>query len=157
AAGAAAPAVTPPSLRLVSVAKGLEKPLGVEHDGSDRLFLLEQPGRMRLVLGGKVQPAPFLNIIDRVTCQGECGFLGVAFHPDFAKNGLFYVDYTTGFKKTLHTVIAEYHAQGGAKVVDPSTERILLTIDQPYPNHNGGQLRFGPDGMLYSGMGDGGA
>ena len=157
ALGRSAAAVSPPSLRLVPVVKGLEKPLGVEHDGTQRLFLLEQPGRMRLMVGGRMQPAPYLNILDRVTCQGECGFLGMAFHPDFAHNGLFYVDYTSGFKKSLHTVISEFHAQPGASVVDAKTERILLEIDQPYPNHNGGQIRFGPDGMLYIGMGDGGS
>jgi glucose/arabinose dehydrogenase len=158
AGGCGSAVAAEPAARLVQVAKGLEKPLGVEADGSPgRLYLLEQPGRIRLMQGGRLLTQPYLNVVDRVTCQGECGFLGIAFHPDFARNGLFYVDYTAGFKKTLHTVIAEYRAQPGAVTVDPSTERILLTIDQPYANHNGGQLRFGPDGMLYIGMGDGGS
>jgi glucose/arabinose dehydrogenase len=118
---------------------------------------VEQPGRIRILRNGHLESQPFLDVTDRVTCQGECGFLGIAFHPDFKTNGYFYVDYTTGVKKTLHTVIAEYKAEPGANVVDKKTERILLTIDQPYPNHNGGQVRFGPDGMLYIGMGDGGS
>src|SRR5215475_2870606 len=147
-----------PAIKLIQVAKGLNMPLDVQNEGSaDRLFLVEQPGRIRILRDGHLESQPFLNVVDRVTCQGECGFLGIAFHPDFKTNGYFYVDYTTGVKKTLHTVIAEYKCEPGASVVDPKTERILLTIDQPYPNHNGGQVRFGPDGMLYIGMGDGGS
>src|SRR4051812_34703888 len=153
----AADAPRGPALRLVTVAKGLESPVQVVNDGR-RLFVVEQPGRIRQLDGGKVAPKPFLDVKDHVTFQGECGFLGVAFHPDFARNGYFYVDYTTGRGSTLRTVISEFHAQGAdAAAVDPKTERILLEIKQPYPNHNGGQVVFGPDGMLYIGMGDGGS
>jgi glucose/arabinose dehydrogenase len=122
------------------------------------MFIAEQPGRIRLMIKGRLESQPYLNIAERVTHQGECGFLGVAFHPQFATNGYLYVNYTAGTtqKRDLHTVIAEYHADPKAKVVDPQTERILLELPDPYSNHNGGQLQFGPDGKLWLGTGDGG-
>src|SRR6185436_14253913 len=82
------------------------------------------------------------------------GLLGLAFHPDFEQNGRFFVDYTN---RSGDTVIARYHADPSADVADDTSAQILLEIDQPFPNHNGGQLAFGPDGYLYVGMGDGGS
>ena len=155
------PPATGPRVRLQTVVKGLSSPVDIVSDGSpDRLFVVEQPGRIRLLVKGRMESTPYLNITNRVTHQGECGFLGVAFHPQFAKNGYFYVNYTTGStgKKDLRTVISEFKAADPkAKVVNPSTERIVIEIAQPYNNHNGGQVMFGPDGMLYTGMGDGGS
>ena len=160
-ADAAPPPATGTRIRLQTVVKGLSSPVDVVSDGSpDRMFIVEQPGRIRLLVKGRVESTPYLNITDRVTHQGECGFLGVAFHPQFAKNGYFYVNYTTGStgNKDLRTVISEFKAADPrAKVVNPSTERIIIEIAQPYNNHNGGQVMFGPDGMLYTGMGDGGS
>ena len=149
-----------PRIHLQTVVKGLSSPVDIVSDGSpDRMFIVEQPGRVRLMTRGKLESRPYLNIVDRVTHQGECGFLGIAFHPEFARNGYFYVNYTTGEPrdKSLRTVISEFKADPKAKTVDPSTERIVIEIQQPYNNHNGGQVMFGPDGMLYTGMGDGGA
>jgi glucose/arabinose dehydrogenase len=157
AGATAAAAASVPKLRLQTVIKGLSSPVDVLNDGTGRLFIAEQPGRIRLVESGRLASQPYLDISDHVTHQGECGFLGVAFHPDFARNGYFYVNYTTGRNTELRTVISEFHADPQAKVVDKKTERIVLEIPQPYNNHNGGQVQFGPDGMLYIGMGDGGA
>jgi glucose/arabinose dehydrogenase len=160
-ADAAPPApASGPRIRLQTVVKGLSSPVDILSDGSaDRMFIVEQPGRIRLMTRGRLESQPYLNIAERVTHQGECGFLGVAFHPQFATNGYFYVNYTAGStqKKDLHTVIAEYHADPTAKVVNPQAERIILELPDPYNNHNGGQLQFGPDGMLYIGMGDSGS
>src|SRR5439155_773060 len=151
---AAAPAGAQPRLSLRLTVGGVEAPVEVVNDGK-RLFVVEQPGRIRQIVNGRVASDAYLDIVKQVTFQGECGFLGVAFHPNFAKNGLFYVDYTAGYGTKLHTVIAEFHADPKADRVDPATQRILLQIAQPFPNHNGGQVKFGPDGMLYIGMGDG--
>lgn len=145
-----------PGIRLELVTKGLSKPVDFTNDGK-RLFVVEQPGKIRLIENGKAIDPPFLDISDHVTHQGECGLLGLAFHPEFEKNGYFYVNYTTGWRKTLKTVVAEFKAEPGATKVDPKTERAVIEIPQPYNNHNGGQVVFGPDGMLYIGMGDGGA
>src|SRR5205807_2096369 len=101
--------------------------------------------------------APYLNIVDRVYYQGECGLLSVAFHPKFASNGLLYVNYTTRPGKQIKTIVSEFHTTPDAITADKSTERVVISTDQPFANHNGGQLQFGPDGMLYIGMGDGGA
>jgi len=147
-----------PKLELVPLVRGLEQPLYLTHDGvhAQRQYLLEQPGRIRLIQGGQLLPQPYLDIEKRVTSGGECGLLGLAFHPKFSENGRFYVDYTARRPK-LVTVISEFRADPESNRVDPATERVLLTIPQPYANHNGGQLCFGPDGMLYIGMGDGGS
>lgn len=143
---------------LVPMVRDLEQPLYLTHDGvhPDLLYVLEQPGRIRLIERGQLQRQPYLDIQKRVSSGGECGLLGLAFHPKFAENGLFYVDYTARRPK-LSTIISEFRADPKSGRVDPSTERVLLTIPQPYANHNGGQLCFGPDGMLYIGMGDGGS
>jgi glucose/arabinose dehydrogenase len=144
-----------PKIHLERFVRGFENPLYLTHDGTDRLFVVEQPGRIKIVKDGQVLPKPFLDIRKQVDFGGEKGLLGLAFHPDFKNNGYFYVDYTSP-KPKLHTVIAEFKVDPNSDVVDPSTERILLTIDQPFPNHNGGDVVFGPDGMLYITMGDGG-
>ena len=150
-----------PALRLVTVVKGMVNPIEVVNDGTQRCFIIEQPGRLRLWHSGGanegVEKTPYLDITDRVEHQGEMGFLGVAFHPDFANNGYFYVNYTARKNGPRRTVISEFKADPAAKVVDPATERIVLEIRQPYNNHNGGSIQFGPDGMLYIGMGDGGS
>jgi len=146
----------PPQFHLEKIATGLERPLFVTHDNTPRLFIVEQPGRIRVMRDRQLLETPYLDIVNQVESHGECGLLSVAFHPNFAKNGLLYVDYTTKHPN-LHTVISEFRADPKSDTVDPKTERILLTIDQPYPNHNGGQIVFGPDKMLYIGMGDGGA
>lgn len=147
---------TMPSVRLETAVQGLEKPIEVVNDGK-RTFIIEQPGRLRLWQGSAVERTPYLDITDRVRHQGEMGFLGVAFHPEFARNGYFYVNYTTVQNGPRRTVISEFHADAQATQVDAGTERIVLEIEQPYGNHNGGSIQFGPDGMLYIGMGDGGS
>src|SRR5688500_6971599 len=154
-----APATGAPKIKLVPLVRGLQQPLYLTHDGTDRTFILEQVGRIRLYQGGQLQKTPYLDIAKRVVSGGECGLLGLAFHPDFAANGYVYVNYTTrggsgaGGRGKLTTVISEFRADPKSNRVDPSTERILLTFEQPYPNHNGGQVLFGPDRMLYIGVG----
>ncbi len=142
----------PLRLKLTQVAKGLEAPVDVTSTPSepDRLYVVEQPGRIRMIDDGKLSPQPFVDITNDVQAGGEQGLLSVAFHPDYERNRLFYVDYTD-----LHgdTRVVEYEAREG---VAPARKRELLFVDQPYANHNGGQLAFGPDGRLYVGMGDGG-
>jgi glucose/arabinose dehydrogenase len=144
-----------PKIRLERFVRGFENPLYVISDGTDRLFVVEQPGRIRVVKDGAILPRPFLDIRKKVDFGGEKGLLSLAFHPEYNDNHLIYIDYTAPSPK-LHTVIAEFHVNADGETVDPASERILLTIDQPFPNHNGGLVMFGPDGMLYIGMGDGG-
>ncbi len=120
-----------------------------------RLFVVEQRGRIRLLRGRTVVTTPFLDITDRVGSSGnEQGLLGLAFHPRFGENGRFFVNYTD---RSGDTHIAEFRAGSGADTVDPGTERTLFVQDQPFANHNGGQVTFGPDGFLYIGLGDGGS
>lgn len=138
--------------RLVEVVSGLESPtfVAVAPGEPGRLYVVEQPGRIRIVDGGTLVEAPFLDIVGEVRSGGEQGLLSVAFHPDYARNGLFYVDYTD---RNGDTRVVEFRAEGGA---EPVRTRELLFAEQPYPNHNGGQLAFAPDGRLLVGMGDGG-
>jgi len=141
------------------VAGGFEKPLFVTHagDGSGRLFVVEQPGRIRIVTDGTVAETPFLDITDRVGSSGnEQGLLGLAFAPDHATSGAFYVDYTDA---DGNTVVSRFTANvsDAASAADPASEEVILTQEQPYPNHNGGDLAFGPDGFLYISLGDGGS
>lgn len=141
--------------QLQLVAGGLKAPLYVSAPPSDpRVFIVEQPGRIRIVKNGSLLAAPFLDITDRVSYGGERGLFSVAFHPLYAKNGLFYVDYTD---KNGDTHVERYSVTKEPDVADPSSATLLLKIEQPYANHNGGLVVFGPDGMLYIGMGDGGS
>jgi glucose/arabinose dehydrogenase len=144
-------------LDLELVVTDLEAPVLVTNagDGSGRLFVLEQPGRIRVVRDAELQPAPFLDISSRVVWGGEQGLLGLAFHPRFASNGRFFVNYTD---LQGDTVVAEYAVSADdPDVADPDSERVLLGFTQPFANHNGGALAFGPDGYLYVATGDGGS
>jgi glucose/arabinose dehydrogenase len=139
------------------VAEGFDQPVQVVDpgDGSGRLFVVEQPGRIRIVRDGQVVPEPFLDLTDLVSCCGERGLLSVAFHPDYANTGQFFVDYTD---TNGDTVVARYHvAPDDSNRADPASAEVILSVDQPAANHNGGLLLFGPkDGYLYIGLGDGG-
>lgn len=143
-------------LRLVEVVTGLSAPVALTTPpGDPRLFIVEQSGRIRVVEDGTLLTAPFLDIRDRVRDGGEQGLLGLAFHPDYARNGRLYVNYTDNGGATR---VARYTARADdPDRADPATERILLTVAQPFANHNGGHVAFGPDGMLWIGMGDGGS
>src|ERR671930_1489833 len=116
-----------------------------------RLYVVEQDGRIRYLIGGRVR-GTFLDLRSAVTSGGEQGLLSVAFHPNYARNHRFYVDYTD---RNGDTRVVEFRSRNGRGL--RSTARQLLFVDQPYANHNGGQLEFGPDGLLYVGMGDGGS
>ncbi len=129
-------------------------------DGTDRLFAVEQAGRIRVFENrADVGAAPvFLDIRGRVASGGERGLLGLAFHPDYAENGFFYVNYTTDQGGPLRTVIARFEvSEDDPDAADPASEVILLEVNQPYRNHNAGQIQFGPDGLLYVALGDGGS
>lgn len=144
---------------------GLARPVFLTHadDGTGRVFILEQAGKIRVVdSDGTLLPTPFLDIDPRVTGgasgQDERGLLGLAFHPDYENNGKFYVNYTTTIVGQLTTVIEEFTvSSSNPNLADIASGRPLLSIAQPFSNHNGGWLGFGPDGYLYIGMGDGGS
>ncbi len=124
-------------------------------DGSGRLFIVEQAGRIRIFQDGSLLPTPFLDIIAEVGSGGnEQGLLGLAFHPNYKENGLFFVNYTD---KNGNTVLARFHVSNDPNAADPASEKHILELDQPFANHNGGVLAFGPDGYLYAGLGDGGS
>jgi glucose/arabinose dehydrogenase len=145
------------TLGLDSIVTGLSLPVFVTHAGDredSNLYIVEQAGRIRIFQNGSLLATPFLDIQNRVTSGGERGLLGLAFHPDFRNNRRFFLNYTSN-RPTLKTIIAEYQASNPN--VAQTTERVLLEINQPFDNHNGGQLLFGPDGYLYIGMGDGGS
>ncbi len=136
--------------------QGLIQPVFIGHAGdhSHRLFILEQPGRIRILQNGTLHAAAFLDISDRTDFGGEMGLLGLAFHPRFAKNGRFFVNYTR--KPDGATIVAEFQVSQNPDHAHPD-EKTLLMVPQPYTNHNGGMLAFGPDGYLYIATGDGGA
>ncbi len=139
---------------------GLDKPEGLVNagDGSGRLFIIEQGGLVRILKDGELLPTPFLDLTQKVICCGERGLLGLVFHPKYAENGYFYVDYTENVDNQLYTVVARYNVSASdPNQADPGSEVRLLRIEQPYNNHNGGEVQFGPDGYLYIGMGDGGS
>ncbi|HEU5250968.1 MAG TPA: PQQ-dependent sugar dehydrogenase, partial [Thermoanaerobaculia bacterium] len=144
-----------PEIALQTVLTGLDSPTAIAHAGDERLFLTLQPGRVVIVENGRLLSPPFLDIESLVSCCGERGLLGLAFHPRYSENGFFFVDYTDN---AGDTVIARYRVSpSDPNAADPASRAVLLTIDQPFSNHNGGQLAFGPDGYLYIGMGDGGS
>jgi glucose/arabinose dehydrogenase len=136
------------------IASGLSRPVDIQsaNDGSGRLFIIEKLGYIRIYENGQLLDAPLLDITDRVNADGnEMGLLGLAFHPDYEQNGFFFVNYTGAGG---HTRISRFQASGNS--ADRNSETILLVVEQPFQNHNGGALAFGPDGYLYAGLGDGG-
>ena len=140
---------------LLPVAQGLVAPVYLTAPAGDRrMFVVEQPGRIRVIRDGRLLPGPFLDITDKVGYGGERGLLGLAFHPRYATNGRFYVNYTDRHGDTR---VERYTAEPAADTADPASAQLVLTVAQPYANHNGGDILFGPDGKLYIGMGDGGS
>lgn len=122
------------------------------------MFIVQQPGSIRIATNGSLLPTAFLDITSKVTFGGEMGLLGLAFHPQFSQNHLFYVHYDRTVGTQIESVIAEYHVSvSDPNQADAASERILLTVNQPFSNHKGGQIAFGPDGFLYIGLGDGGS
>ncbi len=147
----------PSAYQWVEVASGFSKPLGMtsHYDGILLIYILEQDGFIRVVEDGVLLPAPFLDIKSKTTTRGsEQGLLGMALDPDYANNGIFYLNYSG---QGGDTVIARYVADEDRRAADPKREQVILTYEQPYSNHNGGNLVFGPDGFLYVGLGDGGS
>ena len=151
-------AATAPAMgaRLTQTATGFDRALLITApSGDDRLFVVEQGGKIRIVrLDGTVASRPFLDVSSLVSGGGEQGLLGLAFHPRYATNGRFFVDYTN---RAGSTVVAEFGVSGDRDVANAASRRRLMLISQPFENHNGGMVAFGPDGFLYIGMGDGGS
>jgi glucose/arabinose dehydrogenase len=141
---------------LIPFADGFTSPVVITHAGDSRLFVVDQPGSVLIVdSAGNVNPEPFLDISTRVIYGGEQGLLGLAFHPDYSNNGYFYVNYI-GAGDSTH--ISRFNRlSGNPDMADPQSEMKIMTIAQPYKNHNGGNLAFGPEGYLYIGLGDGGS
>jgi len=154
--GAGAPVAGTPTLTTVLVARGLSSPLDLKFAPGDRsrIFVVEQPGRIRVIRDGTLVAAPFLDISGRISAGGERGLLGLAFHPGYAQNGRFFVNYTD---RSGDTHVAEFRGGPGTDTADAGSERLVLFVAQPFANHNGGGLAFGRDGMLYIGLGDGGS
>jgi glucose/arabinose dehydrogenase len=145
------------SVKLTEIASGLSQPLEVvdPDDGSGRLFIVEKTGTVRILKDGKMSDSPFLDITDHVSSGSEQGLLSLAFDPKFKDNGVFYIDYTN---TDGNTRVERWHvSKDNPDKADPSSVFQILAVDQPYPNHNGGLLMFGPDGDLYIGLGDGGS
>ncbi len=145
------------SVAFAPVVDGLAAPLAVTSagDGSGRLFVAQQGGQIRIVRHGALAPGPFLDIADRITTGGERGLLGVAFHPHFPADPRVFVDYTDANGDTR---VSSFRVDpSNPDRVDPSTEERLLFVKQPFANHNGGAVAFGPDGYLYISLGDGGS
>lgn len=153
--GNAAAFPNPSMYKWTPVVSGLQSPTDIQFpdDGSGRMFVLQQPGRIALIRDGQIAQTAFLDIKSEVGSGGnEQGLLGLAFHPKFNDNPYFYINYTD---TNGNTVIARFQADGDA--ANRASQKDLLHVDQPFPNHNGGALAFGPDGYLYAGLGDGGS
>jgi glucose/arabinose dehydrogenase len=156
-------AVAQQAFNFSQVVSGLSEPVGVTHagDGSGRLFITEKAGFIRVVQEGQLLSEPFLDVRDILTPEPatEQGLLGLAFHPDYKSNGTFFIYYTNAQKRedgAADTVLARYQVSSDPNTADPASAKIILTIEQPFWNHNGGHIAFGPDGYLYIGTGDGG-
>jgi glucose/arabinose dehydrogenase len=146
-----------PLLDFVEITTGLTQPVGITHAGDERLFIVEQPGRIQIVdTSGQVLGVPFLDITQRVRdARNEQGLLGLAFHPDYGTNGYFYVNY---IDNSGNTQVSRFSKDvNDPNLADPNSELKIIDVNQPFTNHNGGQIAFGPDGYLYIGMGDGGS
>lgn len=142
------------TIALQSFATGFSSPVEITNAGDTRLFVVEQGGLIKVVnANGSVNATPFLNVASLISSGSERGLLGLAFHPNYATNGYFFINYTN---TSGNTVIARYSVSANPNVAN-TTGTILMTITQPFSNHNGGTLKFGPDGYLYIGMGDGGS
>jgi len=142
-------------IHLTPVASGLDRPVHLTGaPGDARLFVVEQTGRIRVIENGRLLPEPFLDLSDSVSRGSERGLLSVAFHPKFATNGRLFVDYTD---RRGDTRVVRYAVTADRSRADPGSELPILRVEQPFANHNGGHVLFGPDGMLYVGMGDGGS
>jgi glucose/arabinose dehydrogenase len=155
-------APSPANIRLVDVADGLQNPLYVTHaqDDSGRMFIVEQAGRIWVMENGSVLESPFLDLSDIVSQDvlngySERGLLGLVFSPNYAEDGTFWVNYTDNTRGT--TYIARYRVSGDPNVADKTSGQVIFSLPQPFPNHNGGHMAFGPDGYLYVSLGDGGA
>lgn len=147
----------PAKIHWVVAYSGFEKPVDLISPPGDpaKIVVLEQQGVIRLIQRGMTSPQPILDIRDRVGSNGsEQGLLGIAFHPEYAKNRYFYVNYTD---LNGNTVIARFTVAQNGETADPQSEKKILQVSQPFANHNGGGLAFGPDGYLYIGLGDGGS
>ncbi|MGE5927090.1 MAG: PQQ-dependent sugar dehydrogenase [Gemmatimonadota bacterium] len=143
------------AIGLAPVATGLEFPLALTAPARDsRLFIVEKPGRIRIVRDGTLLAQPFLDLTGVVSTGSEQGLLGLAFDPEYSLNGRFYVNYTNTDGDTR---IVAYTVSDDPDAADPATADTILSIGQPFSNHNGGHLAFGPDGYLYVGTGDGGS
>lgn len=154
--GSCEPVAGTPGLTVRRLAAGLDAPLDLQAAPGDRtrLFVVEQGGRIVILRDGVTETRPFLDVSDRISRGGERGLLGLAFHPRFPENGRFFVNYT-GFGGETH--IAEFRVSADPDVADPSSGRDVLVVSQPFANHNGGSLAFGPEGRLYVALGDGGS
>jgi glucose/arabinose dehydrogenase len=143
------------ALSITQVARGFQQPVLVTGTKSEpnRLYVVEQPGLIRVLVGGRLRAEPFLDVRSRIVAGGEQGLLGLAFDPAYAKNHRFYVNYTSKGDGATHVVA--FRSDGTRAILSSAQE--LLRVGQPYANHNGGNLAFGPDGKLYVGMGDGGS
>jgi glucose/arabinose dehydrogenase len=145
-----------PDIELVAFASGFNSPIGLEHAGDNRMFVLEQAGKIKIVEADGTSKSHFLNITDRVLSTGfEQGLLGIAFDPGYAENGYFYIHYTNLDGNSRFSRFSVH--PNNPKKAKPNSEVILLEVEDPFANHNGGQMKFGPDGYLYFTIGDGGA
>jgi len=146
---------SPLSITLVPFATGLSNPVAIENAGDERLFVCEQnTGLIKIINENGVVTGTFLNVLNQISTGGERGLLGLAFHPNYAENGYFYLNYT---RTGGDTEIARYTVTANPNVADPNSKLTIIRVAQPYSNHNGGDLNFGPDGYLYIGTGDGGS
>lgn len=145
-----------PDIALEPVVKGLTRPTFIHHagDGTGSIFITEQKGTIRIARGGTLIDKPFLDITGKVGCCGERGLLSIAFPPGSGTKGFFFVSYTD---KKGRSVISRFMMSDDGTASLPESESVLLTLDQPFSNHNGGQIAFGPEGFLYIGFGDGGS